>query len=497
MSLGRSRSGKRNSNRNIVAFIYFFSLLFFAMIGYMIYFIGFQSEDLMGNSYNARMDVFNERFIRGSILSSDGQVLAQTVLSDENGENAEHPDAETEKQPERREYPFGEVFAQSIGYSTKGKTGIEALANFYLMESNSNPVVQVANEITEKKSRGDNVVVTMDSGLQKVAYEALGDKRGAVIAMNPKTGEILCMVSKPSFNPNTIVTDWDSMISDEQAGAPLLNRCTQGLYAPGSTFKIIMTLEYLREHPEYSDFRYVCNGEYQNAADPAYVVHCFDGEQHGQETLEQAFANSCNAAFAEMGTEIDKEKLRETAGKLMFNEKLPIDIASNKSRFTVDQNTDVWTMMQSSIGQGNTMMSPLHEVLISAAIANGGILREPKLLRQVLSADGNLVKNFPEAKSRTLMTEGEASTLRGFMRKVVTEGTASKFRKAAYEAAGKTGSAEVTENGTKKTNAWFTGFAPYDDPQIAICVIVEDGETGGRTAVPVAKAVLDYWLTGR
>ena len=133
--------------------------------------------------------------------------------------------------------------------------------------------------------------------------------------------------------------------------------------------------------------------------------------------------------------------------------------------------------------------------MITSAIANKGVLCEPKLLTQVLSSDGNLVKTFPEAKKRTLMTESEADTLGAFMRKVVTEGTASKFRKASYEAAGKTGSAEVTDNGVKKTNAWFTGFAPYENPQIAVCVIVEDGETGGRTAVPVAKAVMDYWLS--
>ncbi len=490
MNSGRSRSGKKKSNQSIVAFIYFFALLFFGMIAYMIYFIGFRAEDLMGNSYNARMDVFNNRFIRGSILSADGQVLAKTNVQEE-----KDPESGENKKTEIREYPFGDLFAQSVGYSTKGKTGIEALANFYLMESNSNPVVQVANEITETKSQGDSVVTTFDTGLQKVAYDALGEKRGAVIAMNPQTGEVLCMVSKPSFDPNTIVQNWNAIVADENAGAPLLNRCTQGLYAPGSTFKIIMTLEYLREHPDYSDFHYNCKGLYQNEEDPAYVVHCFNGEKHGKEDLAQAFANSCNSAFAEMGTEIDKKKLKDTAQKLMFNEKLPVELPSSKSRFTVTEESDAWTMMQSAIGQGNTMMSPLHEVMITSAIANKGVLCEPKLLTQVLSSDGNLVKTFPEAKKRTLMTESEADTLGAFMRKVVTEGTASKFRKASYEAAGKTGSAEVTDNGVKKTNAWFTGFAPYENPQIAVCVIVEDGETGGRTAVPVAKAVMDYWLS--
>ena len=232
MSEKKSRSGKQKSNRNIVGFIYFFALLFFAMIGYMIYFIGWQAEDLMGNSYNPRMEVFNDRFVRGAILSADGQVLAQTAVTDTrvNQDGSVNPDG---TYTETRQYPFGGVFAQAVGYSTKGKTGIEALANFYLMQSSASPVTQVVNEIMETKSLGDNVVTTLDAGLQKVAYDALGDQKGAVIAVNPTTGEVLAMASKPSFDPNTIVEDWDDIVNNQSAAAPLLNRCTQGTLCAG------------------------------------------------------------------------------------------------------------------------------------------------------------------------------------------------------------------------------------------------------------------------
>lgn len=167
------------------------------------------------------------------------------------------------------------------------------------MKSSANPVARVANELTETKSPGDNVTISLDAGLQQTAYEALGDHAGAVIAMDPMTGYILCMVSKPSFDPNTIVDAWDAIVNDPNQNGELLNRCTQGLYAPGSTFKIFMTLAYLREHgDDPSGFQFNCTGAYQDPSDDKYIVHCFDGEVHGQEDLSEAFANSCNAAFS-------------------------------------------------------------------------------------------------------------------------------------------------------------------------------------------------------
>ncbi len=472
---------KQRANRQIVGTIFFFSLLFFGMIGYMLYFILVQAPDLMGNPYNSRMDVFNNRYIRGELLANDGQVLARTDVAEDGTET--------------RVYPLGSLFAHAIGYSTKGKTGLEAVSNFYLMKSNMNPLTQIGNELTEQKSRGDNVVTTLDVGLQKTVSDALGDRKGAVICMEPKTGKILAMVSKPGYDPNSLLSDWETLTSDSNTNGNLLNRAAQGLYPPGSTFKILIALEYMREHPtDYQNFRFDCQGYYQDPDNSELIVHCYDNEEHGTVDLETAFADSCNAAFAKLGTEIDAGKLRELAESLYFNTDLPIAITSSQSRFKVTENADVWTMMQSAIGQGETMMSPLHNLLITSAIANGGVLQEPKLLERVESADGKLVKSFGESEGKQLMSSEEAAVLSTFMRKVVTDGTASKLRTDDYAAAGKTGSAEYSENGSIKTYAWFTGFAPQEDPQLAICVLVEDGETGGRTAAPIARAAFDYWL---
>lgn len=478
----KSHSGKRKSNKGILRVIYFFAFLFMGMIGYMIYFIAFQAPDLMSNAYNARMDVFNNQYVRGEILSADGQVLARTDTAQDGTET--------------RVYPFGDVFAHPVGYSTKGKTGLEAASNFYLMASNINPLQKIYNELMETKSQGDNVVTTLDSGLQQRAYSALGDHDGAVVCMEPSTGRILAMVSKPSYDPNSLLRNWAALTSENNTDAQLLNRAAQGLYPPGSTFKIVMALEYMREHPGGS-FSFDCNGVYQDPADPDYVVHCFEGEKHGKEDLESAFANSCNAAFAEIGTETDKKQLTETAEELLFNTALPVSITASKSRFSLGTDADAWTMMQTAIGQGNTMMTPLHSVMLTAAIANGGVLAEPKLLDYVESADGRLVKTFGSSEEKILLSGTEADTLKQYMRKVITDGTASKLKTDAYAACGKTGSAEQTANGETVTTAWFTGFAPMDHPTIAVCVVVEKGETGGRTAVPIAKKVLDYWIAER
>lgn len=476
-----SERERRQADRGIFHLIFFFSLLFFALIGYMIYFIGWQAPGLMGNPYNARMEVFDNRILRGAILSSDGQTLAVT----ERGEDG----------TETRRYPFGALFAHAVGYTAKGKTGLESAANFYLMESHTNPMQQILNELTEQKSLGDNVVTTLHAGLQQAAAKALGERRGAVICMEPKSGRILAMVSSPGFDPNTISAEWESLVSEENRSGNLINRTTQGLYPPGSTFKTVMALEYLREHPaDYADFRYSCDGSFRSPEDPAAEIHCYGGERHGEVDLGRAYALSCNTAFAKLGTEIDRKQLLTLTESLGFNQDQTLLIAANRSRFRLTEEDSSWTLMQTAIGQGQTLMTPLHNLLLTAAIANDGALVQPRLLERVETADGTVVKRFSAGSEKRLMRAEEAEVLRSFMRSVVSEGTASKLRTEAYAAAGKTGSAEYTEDGVAKTDAWFTGFAPLEEPVLAVTVLVEDGETGGRTAVPIARKVFDYWL---
>ena len=466
------------SNKVILAVTYLGAALFLGLAGYMGYFLQVQRETVINNSYNARLDSFANRVVRGRILAADGTVLAENRTDGEGNET--------------RIYPFGTVFDHVVGYSSNGKTGIESLANFYLLTSHVNLAEQVVNELGGAKSQGDDVYTTLDPELQQAAWAALGDHRGAVIAMEPDTGKILAMVSKPGYDPNTLAQDWEVLNADEGGQSPLLNRAAQGLYPPGSTFKIVTALEYMREHPQdYKDYRFDCSGTYVNGD---YTIRCYHGESHGSQDFVQAFANSCNGAFASLGLELNLASLKATAEELLFNRELPLTgFPYKESSFVMEPGAGAWEILQTSMGQGRTEMTPLHNALLTAAIANGGTLMKPYLLDRVVSAGEEEVKKFMPEAWGSLMTAQEAADLTELMEAVVTVGTASALRTDAYQAAAKTGSAEF-ETG-RETHAWFTGFAPAQDPKLVVTVLVEEAGTGGRAAAPIARQLFDIYLT--
>lgn len=466
-----------NPNKSILFFTYLMVGVFVCMIGYFGYFLQFQGETVINNSYNARLDRFSDRIIRGELLSNDGRVLAKT----ETGEDG----------TEQRVYPYGSLFAHGVGYSDHGKTGLEALANFYLLTSHMNLAERTINELSGVKNIGDNVITTLDVDLQQTASDALGERKGAVVVMEPDTGKVLAMVSKPGFDPNTLGADWDRLISGDNTEAQLLNRASQGVYPPGSTFKILTILEYIREHPDtWQDFTFDCDGVYEWGD---YTISCYHSNVHGHQNLEQAFANSCNGAFAALGMELDRGRFHDLAEQLLFNRELPLSLAYSKSSFTMNTEAEAWEILQTSIGQGNTQMTPMHNAMITAAIANGGILMKPYMVERVENAAGEEIRRFLPESYGNLMTAAEADTLAGLMRRVVTEGTGSAVRTDGYSVAGKTGSAEF-ETG-RETHAWFTGFAPAEDPQLVVTVIVEEAGSGGQVAAPVARSIFDTYFS--
>ena len=469
---------RRRARRNIGAVTLFFTALFAGLIGYYAYFIQFRAPTIIGSSYNPRLDKFADRVVRGSILSSDGQTLAETITNSDGTET--------------RYYPYDYLYVHSVGYSGKnGRSGLESLANFYLLSSHINLIEKTINEFQNQKNPGDNLVTSLRSDLQETANEAMGNNRGAVIAIEPDTGRILCMVSQPNFNANELDARWDELIEDSDSKAALLNRATQGLYPPGSTFKILTLLEYIRENPnDWMNFTFDCDGTYES--DGGYSISCYHGEEHGSQTILQAFANSCNGAFAKIGESLDPVKFRELAESCYFNSAIPYDLASSKSLFSLTADSTDWEKAQTAIGQGKTMMTPLLDCMITAAIANGGTVMKPTLMDEVDNASGQKVKRFLPESEATIMSAEEAEALTEFMTEVVKTGTGSAFRDASYSSAGKTGTAETGSDTT--SHAWYVGFAPVEDPQIAICVIVENGESGGKTAAPIARAVVDRYL---
>ena len=465
------------ANKSILWITYIVAFAFIGLIGYFGYFLQIQSEEVINNSYNARLDRFSDRIVRGELVSSDGRVLAQTVVGEDGTET--------------RSYPYDSLFAHVVGYSSKGKTGLEAQANFYLLTSHVNLVERTMNELADKKNLGDTVVTTLDVDLQQIASDALGDRKGAVVAMEPDTGKVLAMVSKPGFNPNTLDADWENLISDDNTSAQLLNRATQGLYPPGSTFKLVTALEYMREHPgDYNSYEFECDGYYEK---DDYTIQCYHQTAHGHEDLRLAFANSCNGAFANLGLGLNLSNMSTLADQLLFNKSLPVPLAYSKSSYSMKSSADTWEILQTSIGQGATLMSPMHNALLTAAVANGGTLMKPYFIDHVENVGGETIKKFMPESYGNLMTAEDSSRLTDLMTSVVTEGTGSALRTDAYTVAGKTGSAEF-ETG-RETHAWFIGFAPAEDPQLVISVIVEEGGSGGKTAAPIARAMFDQYFS--
>ncbi len=465
------------ANRHILLLTYGVVGLFIGLAVYFGYFLLVRSENVINNSYNSRLDSFAGRVVRGEIRSSDGRVLARTEVDGEGKET--------------RVYPYDSLFAHVVGYSANGKTGLEALSNFYLLTSHINLMEQAVNEVSGIKNQGDHVISTIDLDLQRAAYDALGNRKGAVVVMEPGTGKILAMVSKPDYNPNTLQADWAGLVSEENTSGQLLNRAAQGLYPPGSTFKMVTALEYMRENPEhYKDYTFDCDGIYENGD---YAIKCYHETAHGHQNLQQAFANSCNGAFASLGLLLNPSGLKTTADQLLFNTDLPLSIAYSKSSYIMGTGADTWQVLQTSIGQGQTQITPLHNAMITAAIANGGTLMKPYLVDHVENSGGNVIKKFMPHSFGNLMTAGESAALTELMRSVVTEGTGSALRTDAYTAAGKTGSAEFDKD--KETHAWFVGFAPAEAPQIVISVIVEEGGSGGQTAAPIARTLFDLYFS--
>ncbi len=464
---------KKKRNRQILAVTWLFVGLFFAMMGYTCHYAVTHRQTLMNNSYNTRQEILIAQNSRGSIYAAGGQKLAETVTDGEGKET--------------RVYPYANMFSHAVGYASNGKFGIEAFANYYLINSNTRLSDKVANDVAGKKYPGDSVITTLDVDLQKIAYDSLGMYSGAVIVSEPSTGRILAMVSKPDFDPNEIDQIWDTLINDKESSV-LLNRTTQGLYPPGSTFKIVTALEYIRENPDsYSQFSFQCNGRFTHGEER---INCYHGTSHGSENFTKAFAKSCNSAFASIGLELDRKKFGKTLDELLFNQELKVDFAYNQSKLAMDENTTDSDVMQAAIGQGTTQITPLELNMITAAIANDGELMKPYLLDRVETADRSVVKQFSPHSYKRLMSEEEAQIMTELMEEVVKSGTGTKLSGLSYTAAGKTGSAEYNKV-KSDSHAWFTGFAPVEEPQVCVTIIIEGAGSGGDYAVPIAKRILD------
>ena len=457
---------------------YLMVALFLGMLAYFFYFEGYGKNAILVNSKNNRTQNMVQSMRKGSIVTSDGVEVALTQILEDG--------------TQYREYPFRNIYAHTVGYVPKGGAGLESTQKIRLLMSHDVFLEQLRQEIMNQRVQGDTLHITLNHQLQAFCYQQLAGKAGAIVVMEPKTGKVLAMTSTPDFDPQTVSEQWDTLLTSTDA--IFMNRASQGRYAPGSTFKLITLLEYIRENPDtWQDFSYSCTGTY---VDGDYVINCHEGHAHGDVDIYGALAQSCNGAFVTMGRSLDPVKWKKLCEDFGYNDSKTggYDFQYNKSSFSITEDSSLWDRMQASIGQGTTTATPLLNTMITSAIANGGVMMKPYLIDSYTSADQTWQSITEPEVLRQSISADEASLLTEFMTKVISEGSGYLAGSAYCQVAGKTGSAQYSSQ-AGLYHAWFTGFAPAEDPQIAVTVLIEQGGSGGEVAAPIAGAIFNYYFS--
>ena len=489
--------------RTVKRVFWIYALLFVMLIAYLCKVSLFDSRLYITNSYNPRLSRASEHIKRGDILDINGQVLAYSQ-KDESGTY-------------HRYYNDSDIFSNITGYTSRGKTGVESKYNFMLETVSSELTQRIKDAFSGTEVSGDDVVLTIDADLQRLAASLLGTSKGAIVAMEPSTGRILTMVTYPGYNANTVDEDWDTL-NAEGSGSPLLNRAAQGLYPPGSTFKILTAAAALADDPDYLGFSMVCEGvKYFNSSTR---IRCFNTNAHGHEDMHKAFAKSCNTYFATLGTMLGIEKLNAKAYTFRFNQPLDFPLEYSVSNFSLPLDSPLSAVVETSIGQGKTLASPLHMAMITSAAANGGIMMKPYIVSHSLSPNGNVKNRTIPEKLAEIMTADEAAQITELMKGVVNEGTAKEaafsISSSDYTASGAAADASLSSSSVSGTgysgyiqvagktgtaenpggddHAWFVAFAPADNPRIAVAVILENAGHGSK-AINSTREIMKYYLT--
>lgn len=432
-----------------------------------------RAGELGNRAGNPRVAEAAVRAQRGTIYAADGTVLARS----ERG-----PDGRF-----RRVYTDPSL-AQTLGYLSAryGVTGVEEALNDYLDgQRGRSPLEQIQQEISRTPVRGNDVVLTIDPRVQQAAATALGDRPGAVVALDPRSGAVLALVSSPTFDAGAIDRDGETLLKDPRT--PLLNRATQGQYPPGSTFKTVTAAAALESGTYSPDARFRCTSGFLVSG---FVVACRGVPEGVQEyDFAHAYAWSINATFAEIAVRVGAPTLVQTARRFGFESRLPFDIPLATSRLLRPGNAfDPVLLASTGFGQGELAVTPMQMALVAAAVANDGVLMEPYLVQRVQTPTGAILREHQPRPLGQAIRPETAAVLRSFMVTAVREGFGGPAAIPGVEVGGKTGTAETASG--QATHAWFIGVAPADRPQVAVAVIVEHGGQGSAVAAPIAQAVL-------
>lgn len=466
--------------KNIKTVLIIFLVFFIGLISYMTYFEMFVGPQIVNNASNKRLWVQRNEVLRGTIYDRDMEALTKSTKVD----------ADTQT----REYTYGALFAHAIGYVDikYGITGLERKYDSELIYSSVKDdiinFIKYRGEIPEKV--GNSIQTTLDYKVQKKAYDLLGNNKGAVVVLNPKTGEILAMVSKPSFDPNSLDEDWADINSNKSM--PLINRATAGLYPPGSTFKVITAASAIDNISGIMDRTFEDNGKI--VFNDNESLSNYNGEVLGTLNFKEAFVESSNVVFGTLGMELGNSKLKKTAEAFNFNADTPADgVTIENSQFPSYNLFEKGNLAQSAIGQAEVLATPMEMALVAGTIANNGVMMKPYIVSQVLNSSGDTLKTIEPQQIRQVISPNTASVIKEFMRAVVTSGTGTNAAVQGIEVSGKTGTADNLEG--SEPHSWFIGFAPYDNPEVAVAVIVENGGTGGSLAAKIAGQVMQAALS--
>ena len=488
-------------------------LLFTVLFGQLAYVQVFAADDIKSNPANFSRQLIAEYNVqRGKILSADGLVLAESV-----------PAPEGSRYRYERRYPQGDLYGYITGFYSRiyGRSALEQSMNSYLSGEAPELALSTFTDLfLGREKRGGNIFVTVDPNLQEVARTALGANEGAVVAMDPRTGDILALYSTPGVDPSVLSSGSDAEMRqawkrlNADPDKPLLALSHQELFLPGSSFKIVTASAGLENgfgpqsvwpNPHRLTLP-LTNEQLQNFGDD----HCNGGSS--QITMIEAFEESCNVTFAEVGLRVGAERLaaqarayglcgtlppeQTTCDRQLIDFELPFQNGRFPEPEYFERNAPLLAF--SAIGLDNDLVNPLQMALMASAVANGGVMPQPRIVSEVRDSQGRVAREFPVRTVRRAISGSSAADLTQMMIAVVNNGSGYRAAIPGIQVAGKTGTATNGEG--RPPNAWFTAFAPAQAPRIAVSVIVLDGgnlgseATGGQVAAPIVRAVIEAYL---
>jgi penicillin-binding protein A len=477
-------------NRQIVQVFGLFTLLFAVLVIFTSRWTVFEAQSLADNPNNRRPLIEEQKVPRGLIYASDGKTVLARSRGEGRGENRTYS----------RTYPTGGTFAHPVGYSyiENGRRGLELYRNDELT-GKEDEFASILSGLESSARESNDVFTNLDVAGTQAAVAGLAGRKGAVVALEPQTGKVRVMVSIPEYDPNQIPSAFRQINGDPNQ--PLLNRTTQELYQPGSTFKVVTATAALDTGKVTPDTVIDCSSPRTISGAP---LENAGGQDFGPISFTDALTNSVNTVFAQVGERVGAETLVDYMKRFGFFEDPQLDypdfqmIPSGVRRNGTDYVEGGFDVGRVAIGQGGLEgaldTTPMQMALVASAVANKGKLMKPRLTDRIVRKDGRVKQRIEPDLQADVMKPETAAQLTAMMSRVVEEGTGTAAALSGVRVAGKTGTAEVGTN-REFTQPWFIGFAPVENPRIALAVTVErtTGQ-GGTVAAPIAKSVFEALL---